>query len=212
MKHHRASILGILVSALCVTSAPRADPAVKVSVDWNNTIAVSKTTATLVACPIRPVVGTPSSLMLREAERTALKALDTRYVRWHMINPARQVAEIYPPTKEKTSWDFSRLDADMIPFLEATKGKEPLVNPTGVPYWLFKTGRPVPHSDIPDDPHLRGQYWVGTKELVDPTGKALGDYFARIVAWYTKGGFTDENGTYHRSGYHYELPWWGVLN
>jgi hypothetical protein len=33
-----------------------------------------------------------------------------------------------------------------------------------------------------------------------------------VVSWYTKGGFTDENGRYHRSGYHYDLPWWGVLN
>jgi hypothetical protein len=32
------------------------------------------------------------------------------------------------------------------------------------------------------------------------------------VSWYTKGGFTDENGKRHDSGYHYEFPIWEVLN
>jgi hypothetical protein len=151
--------------------------------------------------------------MLQEAEFAVLRNLDARYVRWHLIDPARQVAEIYPPTKGKTSWDFSHLDADMIPFLEASKGQEPIINFTIVPFWMFKTGQPIPHSDIPADPALRAAYLEAScKELVDPTGEELGNYFARIVSWYTKGGFTDENGIYHYSGYHYDMPWWGVLN
>jgi hypothetical protein len=32
------------------------------------------------------------------------------------------------------------------------------------------------------------------------------------VSWYTKGGFTDENGKQHSSGYHYSFPIWEVLN
>jgi hypothetical protein len=40
----------------------------------------------------------------------------------------------------------------------------------------------------------------------------LGDYFERLVGWYVNGGFTDENGMRHESGYHYRLPVWEVLN
>jgi hypothetical protein len=32
------------------------------------------------------------------------------------------------------------------------------------------------------------------------------------VSWFTQGGFTDENGKRHDSGYHYSFPIWEVLN
>ena len=32
------------------------------------------------------------------------------------------------------------------------------------------------------------------------------------MSWYTKGGFTDENGKRHESGNHYTFPYWEVLN
>ena len=54
-------------------------------------------------------------------------------------------------------------------------------------------------------------YTQGT-ELRDPSGKELGEYYARLVSWYVNGGFTDENGVRHDSGYHYKLAWWEVLN
>jgi len=213
MTHVHLGISGILVSALCVTNASAAGPTIHLSVNWSDTIALSKTTPTIVACPFRPIPGaSASTALLQDTEFHVLRNLQADYVRWHLINPARQIPEIYPPTKGKISWDLSRLDADVIPFLEATKGHQPILNLAGIPYWMFKTGRPIPHSDIPDDPNLREKYWEGTKELVDPTGKELGDYFARIASWYTQGGFTDEDGAYHHSGYHYDLPWWGVLN
>ncbi|MBI4164825.1 MAG: glycosyl hydrolase family 39 [Acidobacteria bacterium] len=215
MTHLRFSIVGVLASVLWIANASRAEPALKVSVDWGKTIAVSKTTPTIIACPFRPIPGaTPSTSSLQDVEFSVLRDLGANYVRWHLINPSRQVAEIYPPTKEATSWDFSLLDEDMVRFLEATKGHEPIINFTIIPYWMFNTGQPIPHDSNQDDPNvLRGKYGAATsRALADPTGKMLGDYFARIVSWYSKGGFTDENGVYHRSGYHYDLPWWGVLN
>ena len=47
---------------------------------------------------------------------------------------------------------------------------------------------------------------------IDPTGKQAGEYFSRIIAWYTKGGFTDELGVHHRSGHHFRWTNWEVLN
>ena len=32
------------------------------------------------------------------------------------------------------------------------------------------------------------------------------------MSWYVNGGFTDENGVRHDSGYHYKMPVWEVLN
>ena len=49
-------------------------------------------------------------------------------------------------------------------------------------------------------------------ELRDPSLKELGDYFARLVAWYTQGGFEDEFGNRHESGHHYKIDTWEVLN
>jgi hypothetical protein len=46
----------------------------------------------------------------------------------------------------------------------------------------------------------------------DPTNRDIGDYYARLVSWYVNGGFTDENGVRHESGYHYKIPVWEVLN
>jgi hypothetical protein len=33
-----------------------------------------------------------------------------------------------------------------------------------------------------------------------------------LISWYTKGGFTDEVGKRHESGYRYSIPFWEVLN
>jgi Glycosyl hydrolases family 39 len=74
---------------------------------------------------------------------------------------------------------------------------------------MFKTDQPVKY---PSDPNQ--VFWDYTKgtELRDPSGKELGDYFGRLVSWYVNGGFTDENGKKHESGYHYALPYWEILN
>ena len=42
--------------------------------------------------------------------------------------------------------------------------------------------------------------------------KEVADYFARLISWYTRGGFTDELGKRHESGYHYRISHWEVLN
>ena len=74
---------------------------------------------------------------------------------------------------------------------------------------MFKTDKAVTY---PEDPNqVFWNYTQGT-ELRDPSGKELGDYYARLVSWFTKGGFTDENGKRHESGYHYTFPYWEVLN
>jgi hypothetical protein len=131
-----------------------------------------------------------------------------RYVPW-LPYPRFAVAELEPPTAQKTSWDFSLIDPMTKDFLAATEGHPTVMNFSTIPTWLFKTEKPVTYPA--DANQVAWNYTQGT-ELHDPSGKELGDYYARLVSWYANGGFTDENGVRHESGYHYKLPVWEVLN
>jgi Glycosyl hydrolases family 39 len=194
---------------LCVSFAGLlAAQAPKVTIDWNKVTAVSKTTPTLqvvVNPPLRP--GDP----LSAAAYKALKDLGADYVRYvpWLPYPRLAVAELEPPTPAKTSWDFSLIDPMMKDFFSATEGHPRIVNFSTTPAWLYKTDAPVTY---PVDPNQVDWNYTQGAELRDPTGKALGDYYARLVSWYVNGGFTDENGVRHESGYHYKLSIWEVLN
>jgi hypothetical protein len=179
-----------------------------ITINWEKTIVVSRTTPTLqvvVNPPLRP--GEP----LGAAAYKAVKELGADYVRYvpWLPYPRLAVAELEAPTAQKTSWDFSLIDPMTKDFFAATDGHPTVMNFSTIPTWLFKTEKPVSY---PADPNQ--VFWNYTKgtELRDPTGKELGDYYARLVSWYVNGGFTDENGARHDSGYHYKLPVWEVLN
>jgi hypothetical protein len=148
---------------------------------------------------------------IHDGSFAALKDLGADYVRFvpWLPYPKIAVAELEPPTSQKTSWDFTYIDPVTKDFLAATNGHSTVMNFSTIPAWMFKTDQPVKY---PDDPNQ--VFWDYTKgtEIRDPTGKELGDYYGRLVSWYTKGGFTDENGQRHESGYHYKFPIWEVLN
>jgi len=131
-----------------------------------------------------------------------------RYVPW-LPYPRLGVAELEPPKDGKTSWDFSLIDPMTIDFLEATKGHSTVLNFSTIPQWMYKTDKPITY---PDDPNKAvWDYEQGT-ELRDATFQEVAEYYARLLAWYTKGGFTDEYGKRHESGNHYSIPYWEVLN
>ncbi len=180
----------------------------EVTVDWNKAILVSKSTPTLQVV-VNPMLraGAP----IHDAAFQAVKQLGADYVRYvpWLPYPRLAVAELEPPTKETTSWDFSLIDPMTRDFLAATEGHSTVMNFSTIPAWLFKTDKPVTY---PADPNQVDWGYTQGTELKDASGKDLGDYFARLVSWYTKGGFTDENGKQHSSGYHYNFPIWEVLN
>ena len=113
-----------------------------------------------------------------------------RYVPW-LPYPKLAVAELERPTPEKTSWDFTLIDPMTKDFLAATDGHPTVINFSTTPAWLWKTDKPVTY---PDDPNQVDWKYTQGSELRDPSGKELGDYYARLVSWYVNGGFTDENG------------------
>jgi hypothetical protein len=178
------------------------------TIHWDKTAVVSKSIPTLQVV-VNP--GLRHGEALSEASYKAVKELGADYVRYvpWLPYPRLAVAELEPPTPQKTSWDFSLIDPMIKDFLAATEGHNPIVNFSTAPNWLFKTDKPVTY---PADPYqVFWDYTQGT-ELRDPSGKELGDYYARLVSWYVNGGFSDENGVRHESGYHYKLPMWEILN
>ncbi len=204
----KITLLIALSSIAWQLPAQTISPPNSISIDWEKTTQVSKSTATLQVV-VNPMLRSGSPI--HDGSFAALKDLGADYVRYVPWEPYPKlaVAELDPPTKEKTSWDFTLIDPMTKDFLNATEGHSTIMNFSTIPAWLFKTEKPVAYPSDPDQ--VFWNYTQGT-ELNDPSGKEVGDYFARLVSWYTKGGFTDENGKQHTSGYHYSFPYWEVLN
>ena len=181
---------------------------VNVGVKWDKVVTVSKCTPTLqevVNPPLRP------GSKIHDRVYLALHELGADYVRYEpwLPYPKLGVAELEPPKDGKTSWDFSLLDPMMEDVMKAQAGHSVIINFSTIPQWMFKTDKPVPYPADPDQ--VTWDYEQGT-EFRDPSLKEVGDYYARLVSWYTQGGFTDEFGKRHDSGHHYKIDNWEVLN
>ncbi len=199
---------GFLSFAVCLAASAKTSDNPKLTIDWNKTIRVTKTAPTLqvvVNPPLRRGTAVHDNAFLAVQE---LGADYVRYVPW-LPYPRLGVPELEPPGKEKTSWDFSVIDPMTLDLLEATKGHPAVLNFSTIPQWMYKTEKPVAY---PADPNqVLWNYEQGT-ELRDPTAREVAAYYARLLSWYTKGGFSDELGKRHDSGYHYSIPYWEVLN
>ena len=184
------------------------DAAIKIAAHWDKVVRVSETTPTLqvvVNPPLRRGTGVHDNAFQALHD---LGADYVRYVPW-LPYPKLGVAELEPPKDGKTSWDFSVIDPMTIDFLNATKGHPAILNFSTIPQWMFVSDKPWGY---PEDPNqVTWEYEQGTK-LRDPSMKEVADYYARLLAWYTQGGFTDEFGKRHESGYHYSISHWEVLN
>ena len=198
------AVIALLVHAEVKAQAPTDE----VKVNWAKTLIVSKSTPTL------QVVVNPMLLRGAKLHNGAFKALHdlgadyVRYVPW-LPYPRQAVAELDPPVDGKTSWDFSHIDPTLDDFMKATEGHSVVLNFSTIPAWMWKTDKPV---TFPADPNqVFWDYTQGT-ELRDPSMKEISEYFARLLSWYTKGGFTDEFGKLHESGHHYKVAYWEVLN
>jgi hypothetical protein len=202
--------LSFLALTGCNHQAPQASPVEKVAIraDWGKVAAVSKANATL------QVVVSP--LMARQAPThdkvfSALKDLGCNYVRYvpWLPYPKLAVAELEPPAGAKTSWDFSLIDPFAIDFAHAMEGRSAMWNFSTIPQWMFKTEKPVTY---PADPTRAVWDYEQGADLRDSSMQEVADYYARLVSWYTQGGFTDEAGQRHESGHHFKIDYWEVLN
>ncbi len=197
-----------LLAGLAAACARSADVQATLKINWNKVTRESKTVATLqvvVNPPLRP------GSRIHDRVYQELKRLGADYVRYvpWLPYPRLGVAELQPPDDRHTYWDFSAIDPMTVDFLKATEGHSVVMNFSTIPAWMFITPEAVKYPDDPDQPVWN--YTQGT-ELRDPTMRELGDYYARLVSWYTRGGFTDELGKRHESGHHFKIDYWEVLN
>jgi len=103
------------------------------------------------------------------------------------------------PPRNNTYWNFEHFDPIVKNVLEATKDRKPILSFSTTPNWLWTQSGGAPIHYYPSD--WRGIDWnynVGN-ELVDPTCTAVGQYFGRLISWYTRGGFYDEYGQFYAS-------------
>src|SRR6058998_1506695 len=201
----------LLVPWLMLAAAgrsPAQDASVQITVHWEKMVQESKTTPTL------QVVVNPPLRRGTAVHDNAFKALHdlgadyVRYVPW-LPYPRLGVAELEPPRGGSTSWDFSLIDPMTIDFLEATRGHSVILNFSTIPAWLHKSDKPVAY---PADANQVTWTYTQRGEPRDPSFKEIADYYARLLAWYTQSGFTDELGKRHESGHHYQVSHWEVLN
>jgi hypothetical protein len=204
MKPYRIRAFAVAVLAYSTLCAG----AQQTRIDWSKVVLVSRSTPTLQVVT-NPMLnpGAP----IHDASFSALKALGADYVRFvpWLPYPKTAVAELEPPEGGQAHWDFAYIDPVTRDFFAATEGHTTILNFSTIPAWMFRTDEPVTY---PSDPNqVFWDYTQGT-ELRDPTGRELAAYYARLVSWYTAGGFADEIGRRHDSGYHYAIPVWEVLN
>lgn len=177
-------------------------------VDWDKSSIASKSVPTLQVV-VNPMLRKNSPI--HDASFLALQNLGADYVRYvpWLPYPKLGVAELEPPSNNGTSWDFTLIDPMTLDFLQATKGHPVILNFSTIPAWMYKTPAAVSYPSDPD-----AVFWNYTQgsEPRDSTMKEIAGYFARLYSWYTKGGFTDEAGKYHSSDYHFDIPYWEVLN
>lgn len=180
----------------------------QVIINWDKIIMVSKTAPTLQVA-VNPLLRR-NSPFYKDAFK-ALKNLGADYVRfvpWYPY-PHMAVAELKPASGNKTFWDFTYIDPIVEEFMEATKGHSVVMNFSTIPAWMFVTEK-IP--EYPDDPDALYKMYNQGIELRDTTLKELTDYYSRLLSWYTKGGFIDEAGVYHKSDHFYNIPYWEILN
>jgi len=177
-------------------------------VNWDSVIAVSKTTATLQVVE-NPAVRPSSSIHANVFK--ALKELGADYVRYvpWFPYPKMAVAELKAPAKDSTFWDFTYPDSTMEAIMNAQQGHSVVINFSTTPSWMWKI-----NYDMPYPKNAFEVFWPYNdgSELRDTTMKEIADYYARLFSWYTKGGFTDELGKFHKSNHYYKIDYWEVLN
>ncbi|BBZ03163.1 hypothetical protein MCHIJ_26000 [Mycolicibacterium chitae] len=178
---------------------------IPVSVDWDEIIAVSRTTLTThlwAAPPLRR--GSPIHDQAFGAFRE-LRADLARFLPW-FSHPRVSVPELRPPTDSETFWNFDLLDPFVEDFMAACEGRPAVANFATIPAWMFGA-----QAAVPDDPDEAVWDYEQGNELRDPSCTEVADYFYRVASWYIAGGFHDELGTWHSSGHRYRFAYWEVL-
>jgi hypothetical protein len=197
----RLFVLVALAAPLVAQQAAQQPPTLDIK--WDAVSQISKTTPTLQVV-VNPMLNRTSPVhdQIFQALRD-LGADYVRYVPW-LPYPRLAVAELEPGV-----WDTTLIDPMTVDFFKATEGHSTILNFSTIPQWLFVTPQPVTY---PEDPNQVFWSYTKGKDLREGGLQELTDYYAHLVSWYTKGGFTDRQGKRHVSDFHFSIPYWEVFN
>jgi len=213
MRIRAGFVFAVAIALIVVSPAAVAQEAASgtatVVTHWDKIVGVSKTIPTTqILAHAYTLRDSPIHDALFKAVKD-LKTDDTRLQFWYSVS-RQAVLEVEEPSATETHWDFQYADPLVADYYANTTGKHHL-NITTIPRWMFK----VPPKEVPSDPNASFYPYTDDTRgdlLKDPSGKQIAEYQARIFQWYTKGGFTDELGKFHKSGHHYKVDYWDVLN
>jgi hypothetical protein len=175
-----------------------------IAIDWDDVLATSQVNATTQSGSVAP--GPMHDKIYQE-----LRAFDAEYPRWQMWgggakDPTLGVAEKSPPKDGVSHWDFAEIDPSLTQFIKTVQPHQFAVNLEMTPDWMYG-----PQPSVAKDP--RGPLArVFAKRQMLATPQQFGEYYARALSWWEKGGLTDEFGTWHASDHHFKIPYWEVLN
>lgn len=116
-----------IMSVCMVTLFANAQSSSPIEVNWNHPIMIVKSTPTLQVV-VSPTLRRGSKI--HDQAYAALQQLQcdyVRYVPWHPY-PRLAVAELKPPTANKTSWNFRLIDPMTEDFMSATAGHSVILN------------------------------------------------------------------------------------
>lgn len=219
--------MGIRLLPLLLSVAAGSVP---ITVDWERVLVTrSAAPSVLVAAdPEWTPEGKLSKVAVEGVRSLAAAGADNIRLLNFNIFPEMSVAQF-----AEGVWNFSRMDDVVVPFLEAVGNASVLFDVESSPAWMWEphndtTPRLRPYgpdtcadderADLPPSTagfygnRLRCPHWGDTVVPRDRSWKELATYFSRISDWYTKGGFTLEDGTKHVSGHYYRIAFWEVWN
>ena len=152
-----------------------------------------------------------------------LSASQVRYQPW-FPQPHKAIAALTTPDtlRNTTSWNFDGVLPMFADFMRAVGERPTLLNFATFPCWVFASHTPVDCVPPDDTANPDGAaYWYANRgersRLRDPSGQELAEYFGRLFAYLSLGGFEDEFGRWVGGGPAYNLSaarghTWEVFN
>lgn len=128
------------------------------------------------------------------------------------LYPHTGVAELQPGV-----WDFSEITPLLQDMLNATQGRELVLQFGTVPAWMESGPSGDRRWDFGKQKWNTTQTWNYKGNFTGPDAfrneSEVAEYFANFMAYFTAGGFTDSRtGERIESGLHYNIPWFEYGN
>lgn len=221
-----ATALTIGCLALGVARTSAGEQLIKIAPSWNQVATVSRSTLSIDVC-VYPQIRRGDPLHDKLWRAFSGFAADYQRILFWYAYPRLTVAELYRPRDGKTFWNFALLDPIVEDFMKSAKGRPVVMDMGTVPNWIYTpTPEPIPsnpdklvwhyYAKTPTATHTRGAPSSLPRRVAAPLSeeqvKLIAEYQARLVGWYTKGGFRDEYGVWHKSGHTYKFDYWEVLS